>query len=157
MFFIREATKEDIANIAELERMCFPMPWSEESIAHDILENDIALVLVAESDDEFAGYADLWCVAGEGQLNNIAVMPEMRGMGIATALLSEMIERLRYDDFSEISLEVRPSNSAAIAVYSKLGFEEVGERADYYLDNGEEALIYKLILKDEYEEDEEDY
>lgn len=158
MLFIREANVGDLPQIAELEKICFPMPWSAESILHDISDNDMAIVLVAEFDDRFAGYANIWCVAGEGQLNSIAVLPEMRGKGIATGLMETIIDDLRDKDYIEISLEVRASNTSAIAVYDRLGFERVGERDSYYLDNGEEALIYKLILNENYDyEESSDY
>ena len=146
MLFVREATKEDIANIAELEKVSFAIPWSEESIRHDVLESSIANVLVAELDDKFAGYADVWIVSGEGQMNNIAVVPELRGIGIGTSLMAEVVDLVRNQDCTEMSLEVRPSNERAMNMYKSLGFREVGERGGYYLDDGEAAAIMKIYF-----------
>ena len=119
-------------------------PWSAASIAHDICDSDIAIVLVAEYGGEFAGYADAWCVAGEAQLNNIAVLPERQRTGIGLALMKELIERTVKSGMSELSLEVRPSNAAAVGLYESLGLEVCGIRKGYYADNGEDALIMKM-------------
>lgn len=143
---IREALAEDAVLIAELEEKTFPIPWTEEAISHDIRENPLALVLVAESDGVFAGYADVWEIAGEAQLNNIAIDGDFRGRHIGQLLMEDMIERLVRDGNAELTLEVRPSNVAAISLYEKLGFETIGRRAAYYLDNGEDALIMRKEL-----------
>lgn len=143
---IREALAEDAVLIAELEEKTFPIPWTEEAISHDIRENPLALVLVAESDGGFAGYADVWEIAGEAQLNNIAIDGDFRGRHIGQLLMEDMIERLVRDGNAELTLEVRPSNVAAISLYEKLGFETIGRRAAYYLDNGEDALIMRKEL-----------
>lgn len=141
---VRDACMDDADNIAKIEEICFPIPWSRESIAHDISENDLATVLVAECDGAFAGYADIWVIAGEGQLNNIAVMPEMRGRHVGQTIMNELIARLRAVNAYEMSLEVRSGNEPAIGLYEKLGFEVIGRREGYYLDNGDNALIMKL-------------
>lgn len=140
---VRDAVQSDIADIARLEELTFPMPWSEGSIRYDIEKNDKATVLVAERDGVFAGYADIWCVLDEGMLNNIAVMPEQRGKHVGLAIMKDLIDRIRSEGMIEMSLEVRVSNSAAIGLYEKLGFGNVGTRKKYYEDNGEDALIMK--------------
>ena len=146
MVVVRNAIKSDTQEIAALEKATFPMPWSEASILHDIEENDIAMVVVAEVDGVFAGYADVWCIAGEGQLNNIAVSKNARGNGIGRKIMSELIEQLKKMNYYEMSLEVRPSNIVAVSLYEKLGFVQAGRREGYYLHNGEDALILKLGL-----------
>ena len=147
MIEVREAVSADIKLIAALEEATFPMPWDEESIRHDIEESNIALVLVAELDGKFAGYADVWRIAGEAQLNNIAVCESARGNHVGQAIMDELFRRLTEVGDSEISLEVRPSNIPATRLYYKLGFEEAGRREQYYLDNGEDALILKKFLR----------
>jgi len=140
---VRPAAKEDVSEIARLEKETFPMPWSAESIRHDIEENELALVAVAEADGQVAGYADVWQIAGEGQLNNIAVFPEFRGKHFGWQLMEYLIRELVRLGNTEMSLEVRESNSIAIAMYRRLGFEEVGRREKYYLDNGETAILMR--------------
>lgn len=146
---VRDAVPSDADNIAKIEELCFPIPWSKESILHDIEENNLATVLVAECDGAFAGYADIWVIAGEGQLNNIAVMPEMRGRHVGLAVMQELIARLEEAHAYEMSLEVREGNSPAINLYDRLGFEVIGKREGYYLDNGDNALIMKLDIEEE--------
>ena len=143
---IRKALASDAAGIAELEKATFPLPWSEEALLYDIGENKLATVLVAELDGSFAGYADIWVVAGEGQLNNIAVCEYARGQHVGLGIMKELFAELEKAGASEMSLEVRESNEAAIGLYRKLGFEEVGRREGYYLDNGETALIMRKEL-----------
>ncbi len=143
---IRDAIPSDAARIAELELATFPMPWSESALLHDIENNNLAMVLVAECDGFFAGYADVWCIAGEGQLNNIAVESWARGRRVGQSIMEEAFSRLKELGCYEISLEVRPSNEAALSLYYKLGFEEAGRREGYYIDNGEDALILRKEL-----------
>ena len=144
---IRPAASEDISDIAYLEEITFPIPWSLESIRHDVEEIELATVIVAEWNGSFAGYMDVWQIAGEGQLNNIAVAPEYRGRGIGRKMMDYMIRWLTQDDNEEFSLEVRESNAPAIHLYEKLGFEVIGRREKYYIDNGEDALLMRKILK----------
>ena len=146
MIEIRKAIEKDIAKIAKLEETTFPLPWSEASIRHDVTESDIALVLVAELDGEFAGYADVWEIAGEAQLNNIAVCESARGRHVGQKLMEALFERLIEAGDSQISLEVRPSNTPAVGLYYKLGFVEAGRREGYYLDNNEDALILRKMF-----------
>ncbi|MBQ6582395.1 MAG: ribosomal protein S18-alanine N-acetyltransferase [Mogibacterium sp.] len=143
---VRRAVPEDADAIAEAEKLCFPMPWSRESILHDLVGNELALVLTAEMNGVFAGYLDIWRVAGEGQLNNIAVMPGMRGKHVGLLLMREAIRMLRESGDTEMTLEVRSGNEPAIRLYEKLGFETAGRRAGYYLDNGDDALLMRLDL-----------
>lgn len=148
---IRKGKPEDVDAIVHLEEITFPFPWSRESIRHDMEENPLAVILVAEWKGDFAGYMDVWRIAGEGQLNNIAVMPAARGHGIGGKLMQEMMDYLQKQGDVEISLEVRASNEAAIHLYQKLGFEEIGRREKYYLDNGEDALLMRRTLRPEKE------
>lgn len=143
---IRDARISDVSDIALLERLSFPIPWSRESIRHDIEENDNAVVLVSETNGTFSGYIDVWFVAGEGQVNNIAVMPEMRGKHVGLRLMNAMMERLSDLNAHCMILEVRESNLTAICLYKKLGFKEEGVRKRYYSDNDENALIMKKEL-----------
>lgn len=148
---IRKGKSEDVDAIVHLEEITFPFPWSRESIRHDMEENPLAVILVAEWKGDFAGYMDVWRIAGEGQLNNIAVMPAARSHGIGGMLMREMMDYLQKQGDEEISLEVRVSNAAAIHLYQKLGFEEIGRREKYYLDNGEDALLMRRALRPEKE------
>lgn len=140
---IRIAKSSDLDDIYELDVKTFAMPWSKEALSYDILENDNAFVIVAEYEGEFAGYADIWTVLDEADLNSIAVSKDFRRKGIGDAIMFAMTEMLSANGVESINLEVRVSNMPAIKLYKKYGFNECGVRPGYYLDNGEDALIMK--------------
>ena len=140
---VRIAKSSDLDDIYELDVQTFAMPWSKEALSYDILENDNAFVIVAEYEGEFAGYADIWTVLDEADLNSIAVRVDFRRKGIGDAIMLAMTEMLSANGVATINLEVRVSNMPAIKLYKKYGFKECGVRPGYYLDNGEDALIMK--------------
>lgn len=140
---VRIAKSSDLDDIYELDVQTFAMPWSKEALSYDILENDNAFVIVAEYEGEFAGYADIWTVLDEADLNSIAVRVDFRRKGIGDAIMLAMTEILSANGVATINLEVRVSNIPAIKLYKKYGFKECGVRPGYYLDNGEDALIMK--------------
>ena len=140
---VRIAKSSDLDDIYELDVQTFAMPWSKEALSYDILENDNAFVIVAEYEGEFAGYADIWTVLDEADLNSIAVRVDFRRKGIGDAIMLAMTEMLSANGVATINLEVRVSNMPAIKLYKKYGFNEYGVRPGYYLDNGEDALIMK--------------
>ena len=140
---VRIAKSSDLDDIYELDVQTFAMPWSKEALSYDILENDNAFVIVAEYEGEFAGYADIWTVLDEADLNSIAVRVDFRRKGIGDAIMLTMTEMLSANGVATINLEVRVSNMSAIKLYKKYGFNECGVRPGYYLDNGEDALIMK--------------
>ena len=140
---VRIAKSSDLDDIYELDVQTFAMPWSKEALSYDILENDNAFVIVAEYEGEFAGYADIWTVLDEADLNSIAVRVDFRRKGIGDAIILAMTEMLSANGVATINLEVRVSNMPAIKLYKKYGFNECGVRPGYYLDNGEDALIMK--------------
>ena len=140
---VRIAKSSDLDDIYELDVQTFAMPWSKEALSYDILENDNAFVIVAEYEGEFAGYADIWTVLDEADLNSIAVRVDFRRKGIGDAIMLAMTEMLSASGVATINLEVRVSNMPAIKLYKKYGFNECGVRPGYYLDNGEDALIMK--------------
>ena len=134
--------KEHVAQIAELEKMCFSMPWSEKSIASE-LENDLALWWVALNDDTVVGYIGSQTVCGETDMMNIAVHPDWRRRGIAEILIQQLVMELKRIGSGSLALEVRASNAPAIALYQKLGFKQEGRRPNYYRDPKEDALILR--------------
>jgi len=131
-----------IAQVAELERICFTDPWSEKSIASE-LENPLSYWLVALEGDTVAGYVGSQTVLGETDMMNVAVRPEFRRQGVAEALIEALIEGLKARQSHCLTLEVRDSNAPARALYEKLGFLEVGRRKNYYRNPREDALILR--------------
>lgn len=131
-----------IQQIAELEELCFNDPWSINSIASE-LNNRLSLWLVAVEGDTVIGYVGSQTVIGETDMMNIAVHPDYRKQGIATALIDMLINELNLRNSHSLMLEVRASNMPAISVYTNLGFIEVGRRKNYYRNPKEDALILR--------------
>ena len=148
MFKIRDMKADDIEGVLEVERESFSTPWSER-LFFDELENPRTVYHVCCDGDEIVGYGGMWHVVDEGQITNIAVKKKYRGMKIGSRLLSGLIEWARAEGIAVVGLEVRESNKAAIALYSKYGFEPVGRRKDYYRQPLEAAVLMDLRLKNE--------
>ena len=131
-----------VAQIAQIEKVCFSDPWSEKSIASE-LENELALWLVAEEDGQVCGYVGSQTVLGETDMMNVAVSPEFRRKGIAEALVNALVEALKEQGSHCLTLEVRASNHPARALYEKLGFSRIGTRKNYYRNPKEDGLILR--------------
>ncbi len=129
-----------VAQIAALEKQCFSDPWSENSVASE-LENPLSLWLIAEEDGAVCGYVGSQTVLDETDMMNIAVCPDCRRKGIAAALITELVSRLKARGSRVLRLEVRESNFSAIALYEALGFTQLGLRKNYYRNPKENALI----------------
>ena len=131
-----------VAQIAELEKICFSDPWSEKSIASE-LNNELAFWMTAMEDDRVAGYIGSQTVIDETDMMNVAVHPDFRRRGIAEALVNALVEAMKAKGSRCLTLEVRVSNEPAITLYEKLGFSEVGRRKNYYRNPREDALILR--------------
>ena len=131
-----------VAQIAQLEKICFSDPWSERSIASE-LDNQLAFWLVATEGETVAGYIGSQTVMDETDMMNVAVHPDFRRQGIAEALIHNLVEQLTVMGSHCLTLEVRASNAPAIALYEKLGFSEIGRRKNYYRNPREDALILR--------------
>ena len=144
---IRQAKLYDVPAMARIERDSFGSPWSAEEITKDVTAGGNVYVAVAECGEEKAGYGEIRNIAGEAQVYNIAIAPEFRRAGIGEALLRHMIARAEEDGCTLVTLEVRGGNEAAMALYKKLGFREVGRRKGYYAKGGEDAVLMDLDLR----------
>ena len=132
---------DHLDEVAELERICFSVPWSRNMLAEE-LDNLLSAFLVALDDnDRVVGYAGLQVVLDEGYITNVAVRPECRRQGIAAKLLQVFLDFAQANKLAFLTLEVRASNQAAIALYESRGFEEVGRRKNYYEHPKEDAII----------------
>ena len=133
---------EHLNDVAALELACFSRPWSRQMLAEE-LDNQCAAFLVAEdaATGEVIGYAGLLVAADEGYITNVAVFPQYRRRGAAGKLLDVFLRFARANHLAFLTLEVRPSNAAAIALYTRFGFREAGRRRNYYDLPKEDALI----------------
>ncbi len=128
-----------IKDIAKLEKVCFSTPWSEQSIL-DAFKTGTRF-FVCEKDNKVLGYVGISAILDEGYITNIAVFPEYRNKGVASALLSHLEEFATKQSLAFISLEVRESNTNAISLYNKFGFAVEGKRKNFYTEPKEDALI----------------
>ena len=139
---ILRMNESHVKAVAELEKLCFSDPWSENSVASE-LKNKLALWLVAEEDGGVAGYIGSQTCGDESDVMNVAVHPDFRRCGIAQALVNALVEELKHIGSRCLTLEVRSSNIPAIALYEKMGFGEVGRRKNYYRNPREDARILR--------------
>lgn len=135
-----------VAQVAELEKICFSDPWSENSVASE-LKNPLSLWLVAMEGERLAGYIGSQSVEGEADMMNVAVHPDFRRQGVGQALIVALVENLKNNGVRSLTLEVRASNEGAIALYEKLDFAEIGRRPHYYRHPKEDALILRKEWK----------
>ena len=136
----RRMLASDADEIAAIEEMTFAMPWSRKDFWAEAV-NENAIYIVGTVDNKVIAYAGVWISFEEAQVTNVAVRPDYRGQGIGTKLFAKLIEEVKTIGVTAITLEVRPSNEAAIKLYENFGLKSVGRRKGYYLDNGEDALI----------------
>jgi ribosomal-protein-alanine N-acetyltransferase len=136
-----------IASVAELERVSFSVPWSENGL-RDELDNENAHFLVALSGDKLLGYMGVHEICGEAYITNVAVFPEYRRLGIGEALIDAATHGAESRGCEFITLEVRVSNTPAIELYKKEGYNVVGQRKKFYSNPTEDAFIMTRYLKE---------
>ena len=142
MIQIVSMNESHVAQVAALEKVCFSMPWSENSIRSE-LTNPLSLWLVAEEDGVLLGYIGSQSVMDEADVMNVAVDPNRRREGIALKLVEALVAALNEKNVRALLLEVRASNEPAKALYEHQGFVQVGKRPNYYRNPKEDALILK--------------
>ena len=142
MMTFTEMKEIHVAQVAELEKLCFADPWSEKSIASE-LGNIWSYWVVALDGERVVGYIGSQSSADETDVMNVAVHPDYRRRGIAESLIECLIRELKNRGSHALMLEVRDSNEPAIALYEKLGFTQVGRRPGYYRNPKEDALILR--------------
>lgn len=138
-FEIRSLKPEHIPQIAQLEKICFSEPWSENGILEAYKSG--TKFFVAEKNGSLLGYIGIKSVIDEGYITNVAVFPQYRNQGIASALIGRVFELAEEKVLTFVSLEVRVSNFEAVALYEKLGFITEGRRKNFYRSPNEDALI----------------
>jgi len=138
-----------LEKLAELEKICFSsQAWSYKSL-EDELTNPTAHFFVAEVDEDVAGYIGMYIVCENCYVTNVAVFPQYRRQGVARALIKMAMLTADAMETDFISLEVRPSNEAALSLYRSFGFEQNGLRKNYYKNPTEDALIMTKFFKRE--------
>ena len=142
----RPMQEADLSEIIEIEQQSYPHPWTK-IIFGDCLHAGYSC-WVCGRNDMIEAYGILSAAAGEAHLLNICVRGESRQQGIGRKMLRHLVSIARRHDTEVIFLEVRPTNLAARALYEDEGFNELGNRRDYYPagDAREDALIFARTL-----------
>jgi ribosomal-protein-alanine N-acetyltransferase len=147
-YTVRVMTEDDIPEVMKIDRLSFPLPWSERSYRYELENNSAAQLMVADyhhlDQIQLVGYIGFWFVVDEMHISTLAVHPDFRRRGIGEALLTGALHLAESLGGVLATLEVRTSNQAAIHLYGKFGFEVVGRRKNYYQDNREDAWLMKL-------------
>ena len=153
---VRRMQLADLEAVMALERTAFKHPWSTELFRRELMHDWSTILLAvpsAERTDEAAqpavlGFVIFWLVHDEVHVLNLAAHPNVRRTGIqqAVRLMREVLEQGRRHGATLATLEVRRSNAAALALYRDLGFRAIGIRPNYYVDEGEDAVVMTLGL-----------
>ena len=149
-FVVRAIETADLAEVLEIERRAFAHPWSPDLLKRE-LTHEWSTILVCEeplppTSKRILGFLIFWIVHDEVHILNVATAPEHRGRGAAAAVLEEALSHGRRRRCTLATLEVRRSNEAAIHLYKRFGFRPVGVRPNYYVDEGEDAIVMVLDL-----------
>lgn len=136
--------KADIPEVAEIENLCFSVPWSAQAL--EMLTQEPYCAFVLRENDKLAAYGGMLCVAGEAQMLNIATSPEFRRRGYARQILFALCKKAKECGAVTMSLEVRESNTSAQSLYISEGFEVIGIRKNYYVKPQEAAIIMEKKL-----------
>jgi ribosomal-protein-alanine N-acetyltransferase len=143
---IRGMTAADLNEVLAIEQASFRTPWKREHFESE-LSGGYSLPFVAELGGRVVGYVCLTSLFEEAQILDIAVSPEQRGRGIARLLMEHACTVAREKQAEVLCLEVRASSAAAIGLYRRTGFRQVGIRTNYY-DSSEDAILMEKSLKE---------
>jgi [ribosomal protein S18]-alanine N-acetyltransferase len=132
---------EDVGAVHEIERLSFRTPWPAYAFEQELKGNRLARYLVARAGSAVVGFAGVWLMVDDAHITTFGVHPDWRRQGIGRQLLLNLAELSIAIGALRMTLEVRPSNDAAQALYRSFGFDIAGRRPGYYTDDGEDALV----------------
>ncbi len=141
---IEKLCRAHLSAVAEIEALCFVDPWSEKAL--ELLLTDAAEGYVCLQNDRVLAYGGVLWAPDEGQITNIATHPEARRCGMAAAILENIIASACSRGCEQLSLEARVSNTPAVSLYRRYGFEQMGVRRGFYKNPREDALVMCLPL-----------
>lgn len=143
---VKPAIPAEAAAVAEIERQCFSCPWSEKAILSEMQKENAAVLICTGENETVIGWGGAEIVLDEGSVTNIAVLPAFRRHGAGRAITEALIKYCREKSAVTLTLEVRASNTAAIALYQGLGFVRLGLRPRFYESPREDAVMMQLTL-----------
>jgi [ribosomal protein S18]-alanine N-acetyltransferase len=132
----------DLDGVLHVEAESFSNPWTRAMYAWELQNRSVCHIYVVRTDAcPVAAFCAFWLVFDEIHINNVAVLPEMRGHGMGTTLLQHVLSEGRRLGAKRATLEVRASNEGALRLYDRLGFYVAATRRNYYSNPVEDALI----------------
>ena len=137
---IRKMESRDLEQVAELEKVCFSEAWAWMRLEAGI-HSPYDVYYVFEQDEQILGYCNLRILAGEGEIQRIAVLPPFRRLGVARKLMDAMVDFAVENKAAAVTLEVRESNRPARNLYESYGFTAEAVRKGYYRNPSEDAVI----------------
>jgi len=151
-WFFAAISEADIDSILTIEKLSFQRPWGRISFLNELaLESAVNLAVKRKDDsgqERIIAYVFFRLVVDEMHILKIAVSPDWRCRGIATVLMNKCLELAEDKGINAVYLEVRPSNTAAVLLYHKIGFQIVAKRIGYYTETGEDALVMSKKLRE---------
>lgn len=147
---IREMAEPDLKTVHALDELCFPNPWPLKSYYYELHENTASRMWVAvqsenpDQPERIIGMIVVWLLIDITHIATLAVHPDFRRQKIAYRLVCISLSETLKEGAKSATLEVRASNSAAQHLYRRFGFQLVGQRPNYYRDNGEAAILMTL-------------
>ncbi|GAA1580129.1 ribosomal protein S18-alanine N-acetyltransferase [Leucobacter aridicollis] len=147
---LRDATLADLDEVAALEADLFGSDaWSREIVREELAGDHRRYLVLVDEGGAIRGYAGLLVVGTDGDIQTIAVAPELRGGGHGRALMLELLAEAARRGARQVFLEVRADNPPARGLYASLGFAEIGVRPRYYQPEGIDAIVMQLQLKEQ--------
>nr|WP_221936386.1 ribosomal protein S18-alanine N-acetyltransferase [Leucobacter aridicollis] len=147
---MRDATLADLDEVAALEADLFGSDaWSREIVREELAGDHRRYLVLVDEGGAIRGYAGLLVVGTDGDIQTIAVAPELRGGGHGRALMLELLAEAARRGARQVFLEVRADNPPARGLYASLGFAEIGVRPRYYQPEGIDAIVMQLQLKEQ--------
>lgn len=138
----RLSSPEDLDGVLALEQASFNNPTTREWYEGELKRPEVCFIYVLRTPGHrVAAFCAFWLIVEQAHINNLAVLPELRGQGLGTQLLAAIIDEAAHLGASELTLEVRASNTPALRLYTKAGFKRLGLRKNYYTSPVEDALI----------------
>ncbi len=143
---LRRMMRQDLPEVIAIEHQSFSNPWPDTTFEGEIQNIGLSYPVVAvdEAAGKIAGYVIFWIIRDEAQINNVAVHPDYRRRRIAESMFRDILAAFGQNGVQFVTLEVRAGNTAAITLYEKLGFKNIGFRKEYYAHPVEDAVVMGL-------------
>jgi len=143
----RVSSHADLDGVLAIEDASFNNPTTRDWYERELERPDVCFIYVLRTaENPVAAFCAFWLVADQAHINNLAVLPELRGRGLGTQLLEAVIVEAAHRGAAVLTLEVRVSNTPALQLYQGAGFKTVGERKNYYTKPVEDALVLRFML-----------